>query len=248
MRLCSLAVSVVLIALPTEVSANEIRVAAAANVSTVIETLATHFEDATGRDVQVVLGSTGKLYAQIVNGAPFDIFLAADTRHPELLERDELAVPGSRFTYATGHLMLWSPHDGYVDPNGDILESGSFRYLAIAHPRLAPYGRAARQVLEALDLWGRLEGRVVRGENIAQAFQFVESGNAELGFVALSQLTRAGGLSIRGSIWKVPGELYTPIEQQAVLLEDSPAGRELIRFLQSDEARAIIRDHGYSTP
>lgn len=198
--------------------------------------------------MQVIRGSTGKHSAQIQNGAPFDLFLAADVRHPELLERHGLAMPGSRFTYAIGHLVLWSPNTGYVDTSGDVLAQGGFRYLALANPELAPYGRAARETLESLGVWGQLDGRMVRGENVAQAFQFVASGNAELGLVALSQVERGGRATVPGSYWKVPPDLHRPIEQQAILLTDNDVARAFLEFLRNDEARAIIRQYGYTTP
>jgi len=239
-----------LILISTAVAAKpaEVQVAVASNFAAAMDALAHRFEATTDHELTLVLGSTGKQYAQIRSGAPFDFFLAADSQHPTLLESDGLAVPGSRFTYAIGHLVLWSPQEGFVDAMGEILGRDDFRYLAIANPQLAPYGRAAREVLVARRLWERLEGRMVRGENIAQAFQFVKSGNADMGFVALSQLTEADGSPPAGSVWMVPQEYYTPIVQQGVLLEDTPAGREFAEFLQADEARAIIRRHGYTTP
>lgn len=228
--------------------ADEIRVAVASNFADAITTIARRFEESTGHEVTLILGSTGKHYAQIHNGAPFDAFFAADARHTEMLEKGGLAVRGSRFTYAVGRLVLWSPLEGYVDADGEVLASGGYRYLAIANPELAPYGRAARQVLEARGLWPALQRRMVRGENIGQAFQFVTSGNAELGFLALSQLHRPGESPRPGSYWEVPQELYTPIEQQAVLLTDTVATRSFMEFIRANEARSLIRDFGYSTP
>lgn len=233
--------------LASQATAAEIRVAVASNFARAIRATVDQFEMDTGNKVTLAYGSTGKHYAQIVNGAPFDAFFAADTRRPELLEKEGLAIQGSRFTYAVGKLVLWSPAAVTVDPEGNILEHGKFRYLAIANPDLAPYGVAAREVLQARGLWEDLEGRLVRGENIAQAFQFVASGNAELGFVAWSQLRRPGQ-EFEGSHWDVPTALYTPIEQQAVLLKDSDAGRVFMSFMRSEKAIRIIRDHGYETP
>jgi molybdate transport system substrate-binding protein len=197
--------------------------------------------------VTLIFGSTGKHYAQIRNGAPFDAFFAADRRRPELLEEEGVALPGTRFTYALGKIVLWSPERGVVDPEARVLERGEFRHLAIANPKLAPYGKAAEEVLQARGVWARLRGRLVRGENVGQAFQFVKSGNAELGFVAYSQLKRANQ-PIEGSLWNVPRALYTPIEQQAVLLKDSVAARGFLSFVRSDEALTIIGDYGYQTP
>jgi molybdate transport system substrate-binding protein len=195
----------------------------------------------------LIFGSTGKHYAQIKNGAPFDAFFAADVRRPELLEKEGVALPGSRFTYAIGKLVLWSPKTGYVDPDASILERGEFHHLAIANPKLAPYGKAAQEILQALGLWDRHSGRLVRGENIGQTFQFVDSGNAEFGFVAYSQVKHPNQ-PIKGSFWEVPQSLYTPIKQQAVLLKDKEAARVFLSFVRSDEALKIIHDYGYDTP
>ncbi len=227
--------------------AEEIRVAAASNFTDAIRSIAKRFEARTDHNVTLILGSTGKHYAQIKNGAPFDAFFSADVRRPELLEKEGVALPGSRFTYAVGKVVLWSPKVGYVDPNGSVLERGKFRYLAIANPKLAPYGKAAQEILQARGLWDGLPGRIVRGENIGQTFMFVKSGNAELGFVAYSQVKRPNQ-PIEGSFWEVPQALYTPIEQQAVLLKDSGAARAFLSFVRSDEALKIIHKYGYDTP
>ena len=233
--------------LASQAMATEIRIAVASNFANAIRATVDRFETETGHRVMLAFGSTGKHYAQIRNGAPFDAFFAADVRRPELLEAEGLAVPGSRFTYAVGKLILWSPETAFVDSKGTILEHGEFRHLAIANPNLAPYGMAAREVLQARGLWDGLESRLVRGENIAQAFQFVASGNAQLGFVAWSQVKRPGHI-VEGSYWDVPAALHTPIEQQAVLLIDTEAGRAFMSFMRSEKAIRIIRDHGYETP
>jgi len=225
-------------------AADEVRVAVAANFADTLKALAAAYEAETSHTVVAILGSTGKHYAQIRNGAPFDVFLAADAERPKRLEEERLAVPGSRFTYALGRLVLWSPRKGFVDSKGDVLRTGRFRRLAIANPKLAPYGVAARQTLEALGLWTTLEARLVRGEDIGQAFQFVASGNAELGFVARSQIQNAQG-RIAGSCWDVPPALHKPIEQQAVLLKNTPAARAFLAFLRGPRARAIIERRGY---
>jgi molybdate transport system substrate-binding protein len=227
--------------------AEEIMVAVASNFTTAITTLAECFESDTGHKVTLVFGSTGKHYAQIRNGAPFDAFFAADIKRPELLEKDEIALPGSRFTYAKGKLILWSPKAGYVDRDGKVLKQEKFRHLAIANPKLAPYGEAAREVLQARGVWDALKAGTVRGENIGQAFQFVKTGNAELGFVAWSQVKRPGK-PMEGSWWEVPQVLYTPIEQQAVLLKEKAAARAFLSFVGSDKAQALIRSFGYGTP
>jgi molybdate transport system substrate-binding protein len=227
--------------------AEEIHIAVASNFTATMRILAKRFEEQSGHSVVLLPGSTGKHYAQITHGAPFDAFFAADAERPALLEVDGRIQPGSRFTYAIGRLVLWSPDPGLIDRNGTVLQSGAFRRLAIANPRLAPYGRAAQEVLESRDLWNSVKPKLVRGENIGQAFQFVASGNAELGFVALSQLMQTGRHR-KGSWWQVPGTLHTPIEQQAVLLSDSTAAADFMRFSKSEPAHAIIRGFGYGIP
>jgi len=229
------------------VGAEEIRVAVASNFAHAIKTLALRFEASTGQEITLIPGSTGKHYAQIRSGAPFDAFFAADARRPELLEKAGFALPGSRFTYARGKLVLWSARAGYVDAGGDVLATGAFNHLAIANPGLAPYGKAAEEILRARGLWDKLKSKVVRGENIGQTFQFVRSGNAELGFVAVSQVRRPGHL-VGGSWWEVPQTLYTPVDQQAVLLKQNAVARAFLSFVRSDESRALIRKFGYATP
>ncbi len=228
-------------------AADEISVAVASNFAGTLKVIAGNFEAASGHKVRISIGSTGKHYAQIHHGAPFDVFFAADSRRPALLEAEGAALPGSRFTYAVGRLVLWSPKPGYVDTQGRILETGKFQHLAMANPRLAPYGKAAQEVLQHLGLWKALKGRAVRGENIAQAFQFVKSGNAALGFVAWSQILRPGQ-PVTGSWWDIPNALYTPIEQQAVLLNDSKAARAFVRFVKTEKSRELIRSFGYDLP
>jgi len=230
-----------------QVAAEEIQVAVASNFSETMNHIASRFETETGHKVTLIVGSTGKHYAQIKNGAPFDLFFAADTQRPELLEKEGIAISGSRFTYAKGRLLLWSPKREFIDTEGKMLEQGKFRYLSIANERLAPYGKAAAEVLQTLGLWDALHGRIVRGENIGQAFQFVKSGNAELGLVAYSQLKRPNQ-PIDGSYWDVPQSLYSPIEQQAVLLKQSVAAHAFLEFSKSDRSLAIIHGFGYITP
>ena len=224
----------------------EIRVATASNFRGAAAEIARAFEQQTGHRAILIFGATGKHYAQILHGAPFDIFLAADAARPKKLEADGKAISGSRFTYATGRLALWSTAGGNMD-NGDILRQGNFRRLAIANPALAPYGLAAQETLQQLGLWQSVSGKLVRGENIAQTFQFIFSGNAELGFVALSQLLARDNNS-RGSWWTVPESLHTPIRQQAVLINDSQASVAFMQFLRSPSAVEIIRSHGYGVP
>jgi len=213
-----------------------------------MQVVAADFEQDTGHKAQLSFGSTGKFYAQIKNGAPFDILLAADDETPARLEKEGWAVNGSRFTYAIGQLALWSAKPDYVDSRGDVLKLGTFKHLAIANPRLAPYGAAAVKTLNSLGLLKALQPRFVQGENIAQTFQFVSTGNAELGFVALSQVY-AGGKLKSGSVWIVPASLHRPIRQDAVVLargKDNPAALALMKYLKQDKARAIIKAYGYA--
>ena len=228
--------------------AGEALLAVAANFAEVTDILGKAFTARTGHKLTVTVGSTGKLYAQILNGAPFDIFLAADRRRPELLERGGLALAGSRFTYATGRLSLWSANPGTIGADGPaVLKQGGFRALAIANPALAPYGRAARETLTALKLWQALKSRIVMGQNAGQTFALISSGNAELGFIP-----RSARLSPRnpapGSYWDIPAELHSPIRQDALVLAraaKNPAATAFMRFLKSPEAVTVIRQFGY---
>ena len=227
--------------------AAEVKVAVAANFIEPMKEIATSFEKATGHKAVLSSGGTGKFYAQIRNGAPFDIFLSADHETPAKLEREKLAVAGSRFTYAIGRLALWSAKIGYVDPNGDILRQQSFRHIAVASPKLAPYGAAAIETLTQLGLLNTLQSKFVQGENIGQTYQFVATGNAELGFVALSQIYRNGNVQT-GSAWIVPTNLYQAIQQDAAILthgKSNPAATALMTFLKSNDARKIIKSYGY---
>lgn len=227
--------------------AGDVAVAVAANFTDVTRQLVPRFEAATGHRVKASFGSTGKLYAQIENGAPFEVFLAADAARPRRLEENGLAVAGSRFTYARGRLLLWSAEPARVDAAGRVLEDGGFQHLAIANPKTAPYGVAAQQVLEGLGLWPRLQRRLVRGDNIAQTFQFVATGNAELGFIAKSQVM-ALPAGERGSSWEVEERLHRPIEQQAVLLtrgKDNGAATAFLDYLRGDTAQKLIEGFGY---
>ena len=229
-------------------AAEEAVVAVAANFSEVVERLQADFERASGHKLTFVAGSTGKLYAQIANGAPFDVFLSADQERPERLEKERLAVAGSRFTYATGRLTLWSSEPRRIGSDGAAtLREGKFRLLAIANPELAPYGAAAKQALERLGLWQRFKDRIVIGQTIGQAHTLVASGNAELGFVALSSVLSPRN-ETKGSRWDVPPHLYAPIHQDAVLLAKgagNPAARAFLAFLRSEKAKAVIKSYGY---
>lgn len=225
----------------------QIQVAVASNFSAAAKAIATRFEQQTGHCVILVFGSTGKLYAQIIHGAPIDLFLAADERRPRLLEQKRVGVPRTRFTYAVGRLVLWSPLTDVVDSEGKILTRKTFRHLSIANPKLAPYGEAARQVLQKLGLWNQLRRRLVRGESIGQTFQFVKTGQAELGFVSLSQI-RQPSEALSGSYWLPPPSLYQPIRQQAILIQDTTAARAFLQFLRGSEMGSVLREHGYFIP
>ncbi|AMO77593.1 molybdate ABC transporter substrate-binding protein [Pseudomonas citronellolis] len=227
--------------------ADEVQVAVAANFTAPIQAIAKDFEKDTGHKLVASFGATGQFYAQIKNGAPFEVFLAADDSTPAKLEQEKAVVPGSRFTYAIGKLALWSPKEGYVDAKGEVLKKGGFQHLSIANPKTAPYGLAATQVLDKLGLKDKLAGRIVEGQNIGQAYQFVSSGNAELGFVALSQIYKDGKVTA-GSAWIVPADLYEPIRQDAVILEkgkDNAAAKALVDYLKGPKAAAVIKAYGY---
>lgn len=236
--------------------AAEVTVAVAANFAAPMQPLSQAFERATGHRVRAAVGATGALVAQVRHGAPFHLLLLADDRSAGLLEADGLAVPGTRFVYATGRLVLWSAEAALVDVQGRVLETprpAAFTgtqptlRLAVANPKTAPYGAAALQTLERLGVAARWRPHLVQGENIAQAHQFIASGNAALGFVARSQVMPDGRL-IQGSAWLVPAHLHDPLRHEAVLLrrgERDPAALALLAFLKTEEARAIIRAYGY---
>lgn len=229
------------------VRAAEVTVAVAANFTAPMQKIAQSFEQDTGHKAVLAFGSTGNFYAQIRNGAPFQVLLAADDETPLKLEREGATVPASRFTYATGKLVLWSKQAGLVDGNGDILRSGSFQRIAIANPKLAPYGAAAMETLEKLGVLAAVRPRIVEGGNISQTYQFVATGNAQVGFVALSQVISDGRIA-QGSAWIVPANLHAPIRQDAVLLasgRENPAAAALLAYLRSEKARAVIRAYGY---
>lgn len=228
-------------------AAAEVQVAVAANFAAPMKILAAEFEKDTGDRVALAFGATGKFYAQIKNGAPFDILLAADDTTPLRIEQEKLGIRGSRYTYAIGKLALWSARPGYVDDRGQVLKTGRFRHIALANPLLAPYGVAAVQVLTGLGLMHALQPELVQGEDIAQTYQFVSTGNAELGFVALSQVYWDGKFK-NGSGWIVPATLYSLIRQDAVLLtkgKANPAAAALLKYLKSDKSRTIIKAYGY---
>jgi molybdate transport system substrate-binding protein len=227
----------------TSAQAEDVHVAVAANFTAAMKEIAADFEKASGHHAVLSFGSTGKLYAQISHGAPFEVFLAADQRRPELLEKEGLA--GGRFTYAIGKLVLWSS-DAKRQVGEQALRSGDFQKVAIANPKTAPYGAAAVEVMRNLGLYQQLKPKLVLGDSIAQTHQFVATGNAQMGFVALAQIALDGA----GSRWPVPDKLYTPIRQDAVLLDKgkhNPAAPALMAYLKSQAARAVIHKYGYGT-
>ncbi|WP_408597826.1 molybdate ABC transporter substrate-binding protein [Limnohabitans sp.] len=233
------------------VHAGEVSVAAAANFTAPMQKIAQAFAQDTGHTAVLSVGATGKFYAQIKHGAPFQVLLAADDETPAKLVAEGLGQAGTVFTYATGRLALWSKQAGVVDDQGRVLQGPLSQHpqvkLALADPRLAPYGAAAVQTLTQLGVWPRWQSHVVQGDNIAQAFQFVATQNALLGFVALSQVWVDGRVS-QGSVWVVPQQLHAPLRQDAVLLvtgKDQPAALALMAYLKGERAKAIIRAYGY---
>lgn len=243
-----LATGVLLALVTVPLMAEEINVAVAANFTDATRDIVPLFEKATGHSVKVSFGSTGKLYSQIENGAPFEVFLAADSKRPAKAEDEGLGVKGSRFTYAMGKLALWSPVAGRFDNTEAYLKKGEFAHVAIANPKTAPYGLAAQQVMEKLGVWDKLKDKIVQGDSIAQTFQFVASGNAQVGFVAMSQVK--AWKDSDDSVWDIPQEYYASIEQQAILLkkgEGSKAALAFLDFLKAKEARKVISGYGYGT-
>ena len=227
--------------------AAEANVAVAANFTAPMQRIATAFEQDSGHKLVLSFGSTGRFYAQIRNGAPFNVLLSADHATPARLEKEGLAVPGSRFTYAVGRLVLWSKQPGLVDAGGAVLRKVTFDKIAVADPKLAPYGAAAIQTLTKLGLQSSLSARIVQGENITQAYQYVATGNVALGFVSLAQVMVNGKIT-QGSAWIVPATMHAELRQDTVLLANArgnPAAAALMAYLQSEKARAIIRSYGY---
>jgi molybdate transport system substrate-binding protein len=230
------------------IQAAEVTVAVASNFSLPMRKIAAQFEVESGHKVRLSFGSTGALYAQIKNGGPFHLLIAADQEAPARLEKEGLGIAGTRFTYAQGRLVLWSRQAGLVDKEGEILTTGQFQKLALANPKLAPYGLAAMETLRSLSLTEQLKPKLVQGENISQAYQFVETENAQIGFVAMSQVFSEGKL-LKGSAWIVPPQLYSPIHQDAILLlagQKNSAATELMRYLKTDQAKSVMSAYGYS--
>lgn len=235
--------------IPLHAQAGEVRAAVAANFTAPAQKLAEQFTAESGHTVKLSFGSTGKFYSQIKAGAPFDVLLAADDETPKKLGVEGLGQSASQFTYAIGKLVLWSRKPGVVDGKGHILQTG-FGKLAIANPKLAPYGLAAQESLESLGLWSGVQGRIVMGESISQTQQFASTGNADLAFIALSQTVKEGK-PIEGSLWIVPQHLHSPIRQDAILLtksQDKPAAEAWLNYLKSPKAAAVIKSFGYALP
>lgn len=234
--------------IPSLLWAASLHLAVAANFSAPMQRIAQRFAQHADVQLQTTFGSTGKLAAQILNGAPFEVLLAADDTMGARLEQEGMTVPGSRFIYATGRLVLWSPRPDFVDGQGEVLRTGRFDHLALAAPRLAPYGAAAIETLQTMGLLETLRPRFVQGENIAQTHQFVTSGNAALGFVALSQVSIQGKIA-SGSGWIVPEGWHRPLRQEAMMLTkgaNNPTAGQLLQYLTGEEARQIIQDFGYT--
>jgi len=239
-----------LVLMMTPAMADEVRVAVSSNFSAPMKEIAESFRQDTGHTVRVSSGSSGKLYAQIRNGAPFDVLLAADDVIPQRLEQEGLAVADSGFVYAIGQLVLWSKSAGFIDEMGEVLRQERYQRLAIAEPKIAPYGMAAKIALEKMGLWNLLQGKLVKGESISQTWQFAATGNVELAFVALSQIMRGKKVN-EGSWWLVPQHLYEPIKQGAVLLataKDNEAALSFLTYMQGKSARDVMRGYGYELP
>lgn len=231
-------------------SAGEVNVAVAANFAAPVQQIVELFQKESRHTVKLSFGSTGKFYSQIKEGAPFDVLLAADEKTPKLLEQEGLAVVDTRFVYALGKLVLWSAKPGFVDDKGAVLNKGNHNRIAYADPKLAPYGLAAQETLQKMNLWDKVQGKMVTGESIAQTYQFAATGNAELAFIALSQITKDSKVT-EGSWWVVPVDMYNPIKQAAIQLtaaKDKAAAQAFLAFLKSDKTVAIIRSFGYELP
>ena len=235
------------LAFTTLARADVVQVAVAANFTAPARALAEVFARTTGHEAKLSFGATGAFYTQIKNGAPFDVLLAADNERPARLEKEGDTVAGSRFTYATGQLVLWSAKPGFVDDQGAVLKGGHFGKIAIANPKNAPYGAAAVEAMEKLGLAATLQPKLVTGESIGQTYNFIATGNAELGFVALAQVLEGGKLK-SGSMWVVPAQYHAPIIQDAVILNraaSNPAAKAWMELLKTPQSKALIRSYGY---
>lgn len=234
----------------SSVWAGEVSVAVTSNFAAPMERLVPLFQKESGHTVKVSLGASGKLYAQIKNKVPFDVFLSADDEMPKSLMQEGLAVSGTRFVYATGRLVLWSAQPDLVDEKGAVLNKGNFNMLAIANPRFSPYGVAAKETLTKLIMWNSIQEKLAKGESVTQTYQLAATEKADLAFIALSQVMRDGKVTA-GSWWLVPPEMHKPILQSAVLLsgaKDQAAAKAFLAFLKSEKARAAMRGFGYELP
>ena len=235
------------LALSAAAQAEVVQIAVAANFPAPARALAEIFARTTGHEAKLSFGATGAFYTQIKNGAPFDILLAADDERPIRLEKEGDTVPGSRFTYAIGQLVLWSAKPGLVDGGGAVLKGGKFNKIAMANPKLAPYGAAAVETMDKLGLAAALTPKLVTGESIGQTYNFIATGNAELGFVALAQVLDGGKLK-SGSMWVVPAKYHAPIIQDAVILKRAaanPAAKAWMALMRSPNTQDFIRSYGY---
>jgi len=245
----SFVLTLLFVAYATSLRAEQALVAVAANFSAPMQQIALAFQKDTGHQLRLSFGATGGIYAQIKNGGPFDVFLSADQLTPQKIEAEGLGVPQTRFTYATGQLVLWSKQDGLVDDKGQVLRSKNIQRIALANPKLAPYGAAALEAMTQLGLLDELKPKLVQGDNIAQTYQFVSTQNAQLGFVALSQVFADGKIT-SGSGWVLPSSLYKPILQDAILLKngkDNSAAKALMLYIKGDKAKEMIKRFGYLT-
>lgn len=241
--------SFLFVAYATNLRAEEALVAVAANFSAPMQQIAASFQKDTGHQLRMSYGATGGFYAQIKNGGPFDVFLSADQITPQKLEAEGLGVALTRFNYATGQLVVWSKQDGLVDDKGQVLRNKNIQRVAMANPKLAPYGVAAWETMTALGLLEELKPKIVQGDSIAQTYQFVSTQNAQVGFVALSQVFANGQLT-SGSGWIVPPHLYKPIRQDVILLKngkDNLAAKAFLIYLKGEKAKAVMKSYGYLT-
>ena len=249
MKLPSLAFALLLLAAAAP-AAETVAVAAAADLNHALPELAAEFQKQTGNQVKVSYGSSGNLFAQIQNGAPFDVFLSADINYPKRLEESGQAQRGSTFAYAVGHLVLWAPKSSKLDLEGKGLQAlldPAVKKIALANPKHAPYGRAAQAAMQAAGVWDKVQDKLVLGENIAQAAQFAQSGNVDVGVLALS-VTKSAAMQ-GGRSWQLPANLHPPLEQGAALLKPAnPAARQFLEFLKSEPARAILKRFGFDSP
>ena len=234
------------------VRAEEITIAAAADLNFAMKELVSEYEKASGNQVKLTLGSSGNFFAQIQNGAPFDVYFSADISYPKKLEEAGLTIPGSLYRYAIGRIVLWTRHESPIDVTQGIaaLRQPSAKKIAIANPRHAPYGRAAVAAMEHFKMYDDLKDRLVLGDNISQAAQFVESGAADIGIIALS-LALAPAMSTKGTYWEIPAEAHPPLEQGAVIVKTSiriDSAKQFLEFMKSRQGLAIMQHYGFAAP